>query len=301
MEKVLQVKNLHKTYKTGFLLERKKVLHGVSFSVERGQIVGLLGPNGAGKTTTIKSILGITPVDSGEILIFGERLSKSAKAKIGYLPEAPYFYDYLTGMELLSAFSRFYGGVKRERIEEVLSLVGLSEASKKRVRTYSKGMLQRLGLAQAILHDPHLIILDEPMSGLDPIGRREFREIINRLREEGKTILFSSHILQDVEMICDHVVMIYQGKVIKKGVLEEMLQEEVRFFEVTVEGVELEGMEAERKSGNRVLYRAESEEQVQEIIKRTMEKGGKVRAVVPRALTLEEIFIREVGKNEGSA
>ncbi len=294
--KILEVKDVFKSYKTGFLLERKKVLHGVSFSVEKGAVVGLLGPNGAGKTTTIKSILGITPIESGEILIFGKKLSKKTKARLGYLPEAPYFYDYLTGEEILLSFSRFYTGVSRDRIEEVLSLVGLSQASKKRIKTYSKGMLQRLGLAQAIVHEPELVILDEPMSGLDPIGRREFREIINRLRQEGKTILFSSHILQDVEMICDRVVMLYGGRVIKEGILEEMLQEEVKFFEVTVEGLEIEGLRAERKAGNRVLYRVQSEEEVQRIIKMVAEGGGKVRAVVPRALTLEEIFIREVGR-----
>ncbi len=291
---ILQVKELRKTYRTGFLLRPKEVLHGVSFSVEKGSVVGLLGPNGAGKTTTIKTILGITRADSGEVLVFGEKLTKKTKGRIGYLPENPFFYDYLTGRELLRDFSGFYGGVREEEINRVLEEVGLASAANRRIRTYSKGMLQRLGLAQAIVHQPELIILDEPMSGLDPLGRREFREIISRLREAGKTILFSSHILQDVEMICDHVLLLYQGRVIKEGVLEEMLESEIKFFEVTVEGVEIEGMEPLRRSGNRVLYRAENVDAVQRLVEETIRKGGKVIAIMPRTLTLEEIFIREV-------
>ncbi len=292
--KILEVRDLRKTYKTGFLLKRKEVLHGVTFSVEKGSVVGLLGPNGAGKTTTIKSILGITRIDSGEVLVFGEKLNKGIKRKIGYLPENPSFYDYLTGREILREFSRFYGNVDEGEINRALEEVGLFSYGNKKIKTYSKGMLQRLGLAQAVLHQPELVILDEPMSGLDPLGRREFRETINRLREKGKTILFSSHILQDVEMICDHVILLYEGRVVKEGVLEEMLEQEIKFFEITVEGTEVEGREPIRRSANRLLYRVETEEEVQGIIQETLRKGGKVRAIMPRTLTLEEIFIREV-------
>lgn len=294
--KAIEVKEIFKSFREGFLLERKEVLHGIDFEVHKGAVVGLLGPNGVGKTTTIKIIMGISEPDSGEVLIFGQKISKGARENIGFLPETPYFYDYLTGREILTSFARFYklkGNIKK-RVEEALDLVRLKEDADRWVRSYSKGMLQRLGLAQAILHDPELLVLDEPMSGLDPIGRREFREIITDLKNRGKTILFSSHILQDVEMICDEVVMIYAGRVIKQGILEEMLSGEISHYEVTVEGVkEVPGFTPERKSGKRLLFFVE-DDRVDSIVKAVLEGGGRVRAVIPRTLTLEEIFIREV-------
>ncbi|MCD6454606.1 MAG: ABC transporter ATP-binding protein [Candidatus Aminicenantes bacterium] len=293
----IEIKDVRKSYKQGFFLEKKEVLHGVSFKVKTGAVVGLLGPNGAGKTTTIKILMGISNPDSGEVYIFGKSQSKMVREKIGFLPETPYFYDYLTGREILKSFAGFFSikvNVER-RIDEVIELVGLKGHENKWLRSYSKGMLQRIGLAQAILHDPQLLVLDEPMSGLDPMGRREFRDIITSLKKRGKTILFSSHILQDVEMICDEVVMIYNGRVIKQGVLEEMLSGEIKYYEVTVKGVEVPGFEPERRSGKRVLYRVE-ENEVDELIKKVVSAGGKVKAVIPRSLNLEEIFIREVQK-----
>ncbi len=294
--KAIEVKGIFKSFREGFLLERKEVLHGVEFEVRGGAVVGLLGPNGAGKTTTIKIIMGISEPDSGEVLVSGKRASRSTRENIGFLPEAPYFYDYLTGREILTSFARFYrmkGDISR-RVDEVLEIVGMRDEADRWVRSYSKGMLQRIGLAQAIIHDPDLLVLDEPMSGLDPIGRREFREIISGLKKKGKTILFSSHILQDVEMICDEVVMIYEGRVIKQGVLEDMLSGEISHYEVTVEGVEeIPGFTPERRSGKRLLFMVE-EGRVDSIVKAVIEAGGKIRAVIPRTLTLEEIFIREV-------
>ncbi len=293
---MIEVKEVRKSFREGFLLERKEVLHGISFNVKSGAVVGLLGPNGAGKTTTIKIIMGISPPDEGEVLVFGKKLSKETKKAIGFLPEAPYFYDYLTGREILRSFSDFYQNLNEEKINEVLKLVGLKEEADRMLRSYSKGMLQRIGLAQALLHDPELLIFDEPMSGLDPIGRKEFRDVITSLKEKGKTILFSSHILQDVEMICDEVIMIYRGKVIKIGVLNEMLKNEVTYYEVTVEGTGgADNFSPLKKSGGRFLYRVK-EGELDGLIRSVMENGGRIRSVIPRSLTLEEIFIREVKK-----
>ena len=293
---MIEVKEVRKSFREGFLLERKEVLHGISFNVKSGAVVGLLGPNGAGKTTTIKIIMGISPPDEGEVLVFGKKLSKETKKAIGFLPEAPYFYDYLTGREILRSFSDFYQNLNEEKINEVLKLVGLKEEADRMLRSYSKGMLQRIGLAQALLHDPELLIFDEPMSGLDPIGRKEFRDVITSLKEKGKTILFSSHILQDVEMICDEVIMIYRGKVIKIGVLNEMLKNEVTYYEVTVEGTgRADDFSPLKRSGGRFLYRVK-EGELDGLIRSVMENGGRIRSVIPRSLTLEEIFIREVKK-----
>src|SRR5712675_328636 len=213
----IEIENLSKDYPFGFLnLKKRTSLEGLTMSVENGEVFGFLGPNGAGKSTTIKLLVGLIFPTAGTARILGKSISDIAMhADIGYLPEQPYFYDYLTAAELLDYFARFHNLTaqdRKSRVERMLKKVGLETAGKIQLRKYSKGMLQRVGLAQAILHDPKVVILDEPMSGLDPIGRREVRDIISELKRGGKTVLFSTHILTDAEMLCDRVGVIVGGK-----------------------------------------------------------------------------------------
>src|SRR5947207_5749432 len=209
----IEIENLSKDYPFGFLhLKKKTSLEGLTMSVEHGEVFGFLGPNGAGKSTTIKLLMGLIFPTAGTARILEKPISDiGMHNRIGYLPEQPYFYDYLTAAELLDYFARFHdlkAAERRERVDGMLKKVGLETARKIQLRKYSKGMLQRVGLAQAILHDPEVVILDEPMSGLDPVGRREVRDIILQLKKDGKTVMFSRHILSDAEMLCDRVGVI---------------------------------------------------------------------------------------------
>ncbi|MEN9202961.1 MAG: ABC transporter ATP-binding protein [Thermostichus sp. DG_1_6_bins_120] len=229
-EPAIAVQGLTKTYRTGFWMNKVvSPLKDCSLTVARGETFGLLGPNGAGKTTTIKCLLGIVDPTSGSGTLLGKPLGdRSIKQRIGYLPENPYFYDYLTAWEFLHFAGQVFrlpNCVLQERIPQLLELVGLSidTARKKQLRTYSKGMLQRTGMAQALINDPELVFLDEPMSGLDPIGRYQMREIILSLKQQGKTVFFNSHILADVEIICNRVGLIIGGKLVQQGTLDELL------------------------------------------------------------------------------
>ncbi|MGA2810317.1 MAG: ABC transporter ATP-binding protein [Candidatus Acidiferrum sp.] len=213
----IAIEDLTKEYPYGFLhLKKKTSLEGLTMQVQTGEVFGLLGPNGAGKSTTIKLLMGLIFPTRGQARLLGKPTSDVEMHRgIGYLPEQPYFYDYLTAAEVLDYFAKFFdftASDRRERVQRMLRKVGLETAGKIQLRKYSKGMLQRVGLAQAILHDPQLVILDEPMSGLDPVGRREVRDIILELKHAGKTILFSTHILPDAEMLCDRVGVIVGGK-----------------------------------------------------------------------------------------
>src|SRR5882762_7630356 len=213
----IEIENLTKEYPFGFLhLKKKTSLEGLNMQVEAGEVFGFIGPNGAGKSTAIKLLLGLIFPTAGTARILGKPISDVEMHRdIGYLPEQPYFYEYLTAAEVLDYFARFHDLTvvdRKERVGRMLKKVGLETAGKIQLRKYSKGMLQRVGLAQAILHDPKVVILDEPMSGLDPVGRREVRDIILELKNAGKTILFSTHILSDAEMLCDRVGVIAGGK-----------------------------------------------------------------------------------------
>ncbi len=212
-----RVAGLAKSYRCGLRGRSRAALAGVSFEVPRGRIVGLLGHNGAGKTTAIKAILDLVRPDAGRIELFGrDHRELAARAQVGYLPENPYFYDYLSGQELLDFHGRLcglYPRDRRRRAAQVLAQVGLAEQARLPLRKYSKGMLQRIGLAQALLGDPALLILDEPMSGLDPLGRREVRDLLGELRARGKTVLLSSHIVPDLEALADSVVILAHGRV----------------------------------------------------------------------------------------
>lgn len=223
---MIYVENLQKTYRTGFLMRQKKALSGVSFHVPKGQIYGFIGPNGAGKSTTIKLLTGLLRRDFGTVRVAGlDPQNVESRRHLGYSPEQPYFYDYLTGRELMRFYGRLSGlsgNTLEERVEWALSLLNADKDwINRRLRTYSKGMMQRVGIAQAILSKPELLILDEPMSGLDPVGRKDVREAILSLNREGVTVFYSSHLLSDVETISHRVAMIVGGKIVREGTVDD--------------------------------------------------------------------------------
>jgi ABC-2 type transport system ATP-binding protein len=304
MSTALRIENLHKSFKTGFLLKRKKILKGISFSVDRGEIFGYLGPNGAGKTTTLKCVLGLIFPEEGKIDLFGRpHLETAVKARTGFLPENPYFYDYLTASEFLRFYSQLFlipHDQREERIESLLRLVDMKRAENLQLRKYSRGMLQRIGLAQALLNNPDLVLLDEPLGGLDPLGRKEFRDIIVRLKEEGKTVFLSSHILQDIEMICDRVAILVDGRIISQGNLQELISQKVLFTEIVLSGLtdkDLEGYgEFVTTHAGRTLLKVFDEDKVDRIIGIIGDKEGRIHSLTPRTETLEDLFVDMVKK-----
>ncbi|MEM8718518.1 MAG: ABC transporter ATP-binding protein [Cyanobacteria bacterium P01_G01_bin.39] len=227
---VVQTWNLGKTYRTGFWMNQKiESLKNCSLSIYRGETFGLLGPNGAGKTTLLKTLLGITRPTTGKAVILDQPIGdRQVKQKIGYLPENAYLYDFLTAWEFLEFIAGIFKlpkSIQRQRIPQLLDLVGLAQstARRKKLKQYSKGMLQRVGMAQALINDPEIVFLDEPMSGLDPMGRYRMREIVLSLKQQGKTIFFNSHVLSDIEQICDRIAFLALGELICQGSLEELL------------------------------------------------------------------------------
>src|SRR6266478_7672048 len=236
----IEIENLSKEYPYGFLhLKKRKSLEDLTMHVEAGEVFGFLGPNGAGKSTTIKLLMRLIFPTSGTARILGKSIDDiSMHGSIGYLPEQPYFYEYLTAYEVLDYFAKFHGltaNDRKARVQAMLKKVGLDTAKKIQLRKYSKGMLQRVGLAQAILHDPQVVVLDEPMSGLDPLGRREVRDIILELKREGRTVMFSTHILSDAEMLCDRVGVIVGGKLRGVGAPDEIVGMKAQGMEVLFE------------------------------------------------------------------
>ncbi len=223
----IETNNLEKTYAVGFWRKKPRTaLRPLTLTVSDGEVFGFLGPNGAGKTTTLKLLMGLVFPTGGTARILGMEIDDPrVKAQIGFLPEQPYFYDHLTAKELLEYYAQLSGVPAKEcatRVEKMLGRVGLSDAARIQLRKFSKGMLQRVGLAQAILHDPKLVFLDEPMSGLDPMGRREVRDLIQQLQREGKTVFFSTHILSDAEALCDRVAVIHQGELRGVGAVADL-------------------------------------------------------------------------------
>lgn len=302
-ETVLEVRDLRKTFRVGFFRKKVEALRGVSFRVRAGETFGILGPNGAGKTTTLKCVLRLVRPTSGEVRIFGLPPSdRAAMKRLGYMPENPYVYQYLTPIEFLDLCGRLVGmesTQRKKRIDEMLELVDLQGAKDRPIGKFSKGMTQRVGLAQALLHDPELLILDEPMSGLDPIGRKQVREILVEQRRRGKTLIFTSHILSDVEMLCDHVAMIHRGVVTADGTLETLLRPEIRLVEIELAGASDATLDAMRAldvevrvlDRNRVV-RCEGTAKVNEVLRRALEAGAEVVSVTPHRETLEDLFIR---------
>ncbi len=302
MDTVLQIEDLHKSFKTGFIPKEKKILDGISLEVKAGEIFGYLGPNGAGKTTTLKCVLGLIFPDKGNIEIFGQsNLSMQAKEKIGFLPENPYFYDYLSATEFLSFYCDLTAAKKERKktqITTLLRMVGLEHAANLQLRKFSRGMLQRIGLAQALINEPSLVFLDEPLGGLDPLGRKDIRDVIVRLKEEGKTVFLSSHILQDIEMICDRVAILVEGHVVNQGPLQDLVSEKVQVTEITISGIGSEdlGDLGERYSaqGDRVLLKVFEEEKIASVLQLILEKKGRVHSLIPRTETLEDLFVGAV-------
>jgi len=300
----LETQGLTKDYTVGFWLAKKRrSLDGLTMRVEPGEVFGLLGPNGAGKSTAIKLLLGLIFPTSGTAQILGRPVGDvRAHREIGYLPEQPYFYDYLTAHELLDYFARFFelpASERRARVNLLLEKVGLASAGKLQLRKYSKGMLQRVGLAQALVNDPRLVILDEPMSGLDPIGRREVRDIILDLKARGKTVLFSTHILSDAEMLCDRVAVLAAGKLRGIGALAEIMDLKAQgmeiLFELPVERPEpAELLRRATKTGDR--YRIHSpEEGLFDVLGQLHAAGARILSVTPIKPTLEDYFLKLIG------
>jgi len=301
---------LTKDYPSGFLhLKTKRSLEGLTLQVEAGEVFGFLGPSGAGKSTTIKLLVGLIFPTSGTARILGKPISDIEMHRdIGYMPEQPYFYDYLTAAELLDYFARFHdltAADRRERVERMLKKVGLETAGKIQLRKYSKGMLQRVGLAQAILHDPQVVILDEPMSGLDPVGRREVRDIILELKREGRTVMFSTHILSDAEMLCDRVGVIVGGTLRGVGAPDEIVEMKAQGLEIlfeyagsTANAAALLGKAA--RAGNR--YRLQvAEGELYGTLEQLRAADARILSVTQLKLTLEEYFMHLVDADRAQA
>jgi ABC-2 type transport system ATP-binding protein len=303
-EALIDVRGLVKTFRIGFLRNKLvEAVKGVTFEVRRGEIFGFLGPNGAGKTTTIKMLTGLIAPTGGEAFLFGERVpSPEARQRVGFLPENPYVYPYLTPrefVELCGQLSGMRGAALRARTMTVLTQVNIAYAADRQVRRLSKGMLQRTGLAAALVADPEMLILDEPMSGLDPVGRKEVRDLIFAEREQGRTIFFSTHILSDVEAMCDRVAILREGKVIVSGAIRQLLRGEVLRTDVILaaapDGLLSElsalGFSASRRADVAVVE-VEGEARVRDVIERALAAGAQVVEVTPRRETLEDLFLR---------
>ena len=304
MTTVIEIENLTKDYETGFWRKRKvRALDGLSLTVESGQIFGFLGANGAGKTTTLKVLMRLIYPTAGAARILGRDINDIAMhARIGYLPENPYFYDYLTAREFLNYCGELFGldrATCEHRTNELLTRVNLeTKGWDRQLRKFSKGMLQRVGLAQALINDPEVVFLDEPMSGLDPVGRREVRDLIAALRTDGKTVFMCSHILSDIEVLCDNVAILKHGRLAHAGSLAELRAGETNMFEVIATGADPEVLEKQLGGGATVTTTASglrievaNEAEVDAVIAALRQASGKLVSVQPVRQSLEELFL----------
>ncbi len=301
---VLSVDRLAKTFRKPFSGRKVEAVRGISFEVRRGQIFGFLGPNGAGKTTTIKMLTGLITPTSGRATILGKEVpSPDAMGNVGFLPENPYVYPYLTPREFVTLCGRLNGmggSHLRKRVEEVIERVGIAYAIDRPVRALSKGMLQRTGLAAALVHDPELLILDEPMSGLDPVGRKEVRDLIVEEAQKKKTVFFSSHILSDVEMLCDAVCILRKGEVVVSGTISELVDKGVRRSEITLSDppdalAEELGKLAQhiQRVGKTLVVDVQGDDAIKTVLERALAAGVPIESVTPKRETLEDIFVRK--------
>lgn len=305
IQSVVEVQALKKVFRVGFWGRRVTAVDGLSLEVQRGEVFGFLGPNGAGKTTTIKMLMGLIYPTDGTATLFGQPIGDpAAKAKVGFLPESPYFYDYLTSREFLRFYGHLFGllgNALDKRIDELLEIVGMTHARDLQLRKFSKGMLQRVGIAQALINDPELVILDEPMSGLDPIGRKEVRDLILRLKESGKTVMFSSHILHDAELLCDRVAMIMKGKLVACGLVSDLVgQSATQSVEMVAEKLGPESIEHLRPlaeklltQGSQTLIVLKDQYHVRQALDIVRAAKGDLVSLTPHRSSLEDLFIRK--------
>ena len=302
MQGQVRAESLGKTFRVGFWARKVRAVEGLTFEVKRGEIFGLLGPNGAGKTTTIKMLLGFVRPSAGRAFVSGAPAgSVAARRKLGYLPENPALYEFLQGDEYLVFSGRLAGlsrGDARRQAARLLERVGLAGRARRAIRKFSKGMVQRLGLAQALMGDPETVILDEPMSGLDPIGRKDVRDIILDLRSEGRTVLFSTHILSDVEAICDRVGILVEGRLTDIGALGDLVAPGARAVELVIDGVSSELAGKLAGGQGTVLQRDRStvltfaaEEAARLALKSALAEGATVVSYTPHRRSLEELFV----------
>jgi ABC-2 type transport system ATP-binding protein len=314
MTAAIEIVELTKVFKVGFARKRTvTALENLSLEVGEGEVFGFLGPNGAGKTTTLKLLTRLIRPTSGTARILGESIDSVAMHRwIGYLPEQAYFYDYLTARELLWYFGRLTGvdnHTLSTRVDETLDRVGLDrKAFDRQLRKFSKGMLQRVGLAQAIVNDPKVVFFDEPMSGLDPIGRRQVRDLIVELREAGKTVFFSTHILADVEALCDRVAILNAGRLVETGRLADILVARTGSLEIVATGLDDAAVDAVRAEGFAVTrspggvhIQIAGEAEIEPALARLRPHGGRVISINQTRSSLEDLFMREVAGQESGA
>ncbi len=309
-EMALDIQGLSKSYRVGHLRPRRRpVLHDLNLAVPRGEVFGYLGPNGSGKTTTLKVLMGLVFADAGGARLLGRALDDPrCRERVGYLPEHPYLYDYLTPEEYLDYVGRLFGlprAARRQRAKELLDRVGLTSAARTPLRRFSKGMLQRIGLAQALVNSPDLVFLDEPMSGLDPIGRRLVREIILDLRAQGRTVFFSTHILSDAETLCDRVALLREGRLAAVGRLDEILKIDVSHMEVLISGLDEDEVSTlgaavahTRKVGERCTLQV-PEGDLGALVRAVEAAGGRILSVQPVRQSLEDFFLKEMSPDPG--
>ncbi len=308
-ESAISIKNLTKTYKTGIKRRSIKAVDNLSLEVPQGCVFGLLGPNGAGKTTTLKAILGFIQVDQGNIQIFGQpNTSIKSHQYVGFLPEQPYFHLHLTPAEILDFFGKLFRlpqKTRQERAENILELVGLSRYAEIPLSKFSKGMLQRLGIAQAMINNPDLLILDEPASGLDPIGQIDMRNIILSQKQAGKTILLSSHQLTEVEKICDFIAIIDEGRLMASGETQKLIREEQK-VEINLVNVspslhlKLKPLALKKGKGKRATLLV-NQKSLQRVIDQVRQDGAEIKSVIPQKKTLEDFFLETIGKEKSDA
>ena len=309
-EAVIRAVDLAKTFRLGFWRKRVEAVRGMTFEVRRGEVFGFLGPNGAGKTTTLKMLMGLIFPTRGRAEVLGEPVpSARARRRLGYLPETPYFYEYLTPGEFLDFAGTLCdvpARTRKRRASELIARVGLAHAVGRPLRKFSKGMLQRIGIAQALMGDPELVVLDEPMTGLDPIGRKEIRDLILELRAQGKTVLFSTHILPDVEMTCDRVAIAVSGRLRSVGPLGALLSARLLATEVVLRAG-VDGRLPAIPDGSRRLPAAGEGDlavelpagvDVDEFLRTALGLGARVVTVAPRRESLEDLFLREASQPE---
>ena len=301
-DSAISTRGLTKLYRNPWTMKASTGVEDFDLDVRRGEVLGFLGPNGAGKTTTLKILVGLHKATRGRAWLLGEPVEKpSSRRRLGFLPEQPYFYDYLNGIEYLELAGQLSGlnaHDAHQRARQWLGRVGLGERPTLRLRKYSKGMLQRLGLAAALIHQPDLLILDEPMSGLDPFGRRDVRDLINEERERGATVLFSSHILPDVEVLCDRVAIILAGRLQRVATVGQLVQDGRQRVEVRCSGSaeldvppEFANYVSRATHPHETLFTLEGDERLNDVLMWLMAAGADIRAVTPQRATLEELFM----------